>query len=838
MKKSIWIFLLAVLVPGVVLGWLALRSAEEQQIIFERRTAELYQKETETLAATVRDAVEAERRAFGDTVHRLLANGDAEALARDFSNTLADAWPRKAIGFALGRDGKMLSPTVAGATANPDLHGFLVDNGSFLSGAEPAMVYAVQGNEKQGGYGWAPRGKSLGNVPQVAHLAEQRSREKESAESLTAQSATQRRTNGVLAATRSLSQAAEALDRSREAGFGNAAAEELRQTSAGGKVSLAPKRKAATAESADAPRPRPDGASFGDGKDKAGTAAGAGLAPTAPPAATAPMPTASTGLKAQAPSAPPVEMQDAPAKSRTAMADAVGKKPGAMPEPMLAKKDLAAATAPADRTISGMDEIAELGKMGDVSDRLGRRVVSATAAPPAEIRALGVAIAENGTPDLQRQNEVKGEESARFAQNRMVEPQQLLGAPTNALSMLMPAAAEFRSLTEGSDEGMVSRFVQDKLDVIFWIRPPESPDMVFGCLVEATDLSELWKAAIEMQGAASRGSNWGSDDQPQYVMALLDDRGRPAATRPVSTAVEDWKRPFVASEIGETLPHWEAALYLASPTALVEGARGLRRTLTFTIVGAVALIALGGWLVVADARRQLALAQQKTDFVSNVSHELKTPLTSIRMFAELMHDRPPPPEKQSQYLRIITVEAERLTRLINNVLDFAKIGRKQKRFEKKPLDLHDVISRVWESQGLHLREAGFATRWEAAPGPYPVLGDDDALAQVLVNLLSNAEKYSTERRDVELHTWLDDGWVNVCVLDRGMGVPKGEERKIFEAFYRAHDSLNSGIQGSGLGLTLAHRVAQEHGGEIKFERRDGGGSRFTLRLPLAKLSDS
>ncbi|MEQ1853241.1 MAG: HAMP domain-containing sensor histidine kinase, partial [Chthoniobacteraceae bacterium] len=475
-------------------------------------------------------------------------------------------------------------------------------------------------------------------------------------------------------------------------------------------------------------------------------------------------------------------------------------------------------------------------KSSEMSE-LGRQ----QAAPlPALSPAASFDFVKLGEPDLQRQKpgEGKVEELAKFAQNRLVEPQQMLGAPTNALSMLMPATAEFRSLTEGADEGMVSRFVQDKLDLIFWIRPPEAPEMVFGCLIEATDLAELWNAALEDHRAASRGSYGDSDGQPLNVVALLDDRGRPAAMRPVSATVQEWKRPFVASEIGEMLPHWEAALYLASPTALAEGARGLRRTLTFTIVGAVALIALGGWLVVADARRQLALAQQKTDFVSNVSHELKTPLTSIRMFAELMHDRPPPPEKQSQYLRIITVEAERLTRLINNVLDFAKLGRKQKRFEKKPLDLHEVISRVWESQGLHLREAGFRTDWEAAPGPYPVLGDDDAIAQVLVNLLSNAEKYSQDRKEVELHTWIEDGWLNVTVLDRGMGVPKGEERKIFDAFYRAHDSLSSGIQGSGLGLTLAQRVAREHGGEIQFERRDGGGSRFTLRLPLNKLADS
>src|SRR5712675_3522150 len=142
MKKSVWIFLFAVMLPSAVLGWLALRSAEEQQIVFERRTAQLYQKETEALAVTVRDAVESERRQFCETVHRLVANGDANALAHDFSNTLADAWSRKAIGFALDENGKLISPVVSPSTTNNEWRKFLFDNRSFLSSSEPATVYA------------------------------------------------------------------------------------------------------------------------------------------------------------------------------------------------------------------------------------------------------------------------------------------------------------------------------------------------------------------------------------------------------------------------------------------------------------------------------------------------------------------------------------------------------------------------------------------------------------------------------------------------------------------------------------------------------------------------
>jgi signal transduction histidine kinase len=209
------------------------------------------------------------------------------------------------------------------------------------------------------------------------------------------------------------------------------------------------------------------------------------------------------------------------------------------------------------------------------------------------------------------------------------------------------------------------------------------------------------------------------------------------------------------------------------------------------------------------------------------------------MFAELMQNgRTISTEKHPQYLRIIMVEAERLTRLINNVLDFAGPERRRKRFDKKPIDLHEVIGRLWEGHELHLRESGFSVHWTAAPPPYPVIGDEDALAQILVNLLSNAEKYAGERKEVELHTYLDDDHVYVSVLDRGSGVQPGEEQKIFEAFYRAHDSLSSGIQGSGLGLTLAQRLAHEHDGQITVARREGGGSNFTLRLPLAKTPTS
>ncbi|MEP6811074.1 MAG: HAMP domain-containing sensor histidine kinase, partial [Chthoniobacterales bacterium] len=418
-------------------------------------------------------------------------------------------------------------------------------------------------------------------------------------------------------------------------------------------------------------------------------------------------------------------------------------------------------------------------------------------------------------------NSIAKDAAQAGAQTRNVVPQRVLEENVPAVSQLVPATADFRALTSDHSEGVVTRFSQDRLEILFWLRPPGAPGMVFGCLVPVEALRERWRDALPEKAA------------PDFVLAVLDDKARPVVTQPPNEKSRDWRHPFVASEIGEALPHWEAALYLARPQQLEENAQGVRRTLVLLIAAALAAIVFGGWTVFADARRQLALAQKKTDFVSNVSHELKTPLTSIRMFAEMLQGENVIAEKRPQYLRIIMAEAERLTRLINNVLDFARLERKQKRYDFQPLDLHAVIARTWEGQELHLEENGFTTRWQAAPAPYPVLGDADVLAQILVNLLSNAEKYSGERKEVEVQSYLADGSVFVSVLDRGSGVPAGEEAKIFEPFYRAHDSLSSGIQGSGLGLTLAQRLAKEHGGAITYQPREGGGSNFTLRLPLA-----
>jgi len=403
---------------------------------------------------------------------------------------------------------------------------------------------------------------------------------------------------------------------------------------------------------------------------------------------------------------------------------------------------------------------------------------------------------------------------------RAVIPQnQQAAAPAVPVSQLYYATSRFRQLVANGHDGVLARFVEDELVVIFWVRPAGLDQTILGAQIKASDLFQAIRSGIDP--FASRDA----------CLAILDDRARPVSLSVPGFSAQ-WKTPFVATELGETFPHWEAALYLLNPNAVSQSAHLITLTLYGLVGLAIGAIAWGSLLIAADTRRQLQLAQKKTDFVSNVSHELKTPLTSIRMFAELLDERRvSDPAKTADYLRIIRLEAERLTRLINNVLDFGRLERNQKHYSRRLLDLQPEIEHLWGAQCEHLRAQGFRTVFEIAPGPWWAMVDPDAIVQVIVNLLSNAEKYSLEKKEVELHAALYEREIRISVLDRGTGVPPGEEKKIFDSFYRAHDSLSSGVPGSGLGLTLACRIARDHGGDIRYERRPGGGSIFTLDIP-------
>jgi signal transduction histidine kinase len=269
------------------------------------------------------------------------------------------------------------------------------------------------------------------------------------------------------------------------------------------------------------------------------------------------------------------------------------------------------------------------------------------------------------------------------------------------------------------------------------------------------------------------------------------------------------------------------------PQQISRSASTLQLTLGLIVMTLMAAILLGGWFMAADVRRQMRLAQQKTDFVSNVSHELKTPLTSIRMFADMLAEgRVTEPERQANYLRIISAESARLTRLINNVLDFARMQRGAAAHGRQACDLVEVVLEVVDTCRPHLDTVGASLTLENTAEKLPLIGDRDALAQIVMNLVSNAEKYGGKEILVRIRQ--EDGRGYVDVMDRGPGIPARKLETIFQPFTRLNESQASGVSGSGLGLTLARGMAQAHGGDVTYSPRESGGSCFTLSIPLSE----
>jgi signal transduction histidine kinase len=234
------------------------------------------------------------------------------------------------------------------------------------------------------------------------------------------------------------------------------------------------------------------------------------------------------------------------------------------------------------------------------------------------------------------------------------------------------------------------------------------------------------------------------------------------------------------------------------------------------------------------------LARQKTGFVANVSHELKTPLTSIRMFAEMLKTgRQDDEAKRQEYLSLMVSESERLTRLINNVLDFSRMEQGRKLYAMEEVDLFLLCREVVENQRPRYEQNGFhldlrGETDDAVELSVWVRADPESLKQSLLNLLSNAEKYSSERKEIEVAVHRGQSSVIVEVLDRGIGVSASQAKRIFEEFYRGDDSLTAKVRGSGLGLSITRRIVRDHGGDISYMPRDGGGSIFRIQLPAAE----
>jgi len=255
---------------------------------------------------------------------------------------------------------------------------------------------------------------------------------------------------------------------------------------------------------------------------------------------------------------------------------------------------------------------------------------------------------------------------------------------------------------------------------------------------------------------------------------------------------------------------------------------------TLALIGFIDLmLGAGLFLIYSNVQREIHLSRLKSDFVANVSHELKTPLALIRLFAETLElGRVQSEEKATQYYRLINKESQRLTQLINNILDFSRIeaGRKEYRFA--PTDVGRIVSDVVEAYRFQIEQNGFELEVKVADDLPEVEADKEALGQALLNLVNNAIKYSRDGKYLRLEVARRGDEVTIAVSDRGIGIAKGEQKKIFDKFYRAEDSLVHETKGSGLGLPLVRHIMEAHGGAVEVESAPGRGSTFTLVLPV------
>jgi len=265
-----------------------------------------------------------------------------------------------------------------------------------------------------------------------------------------------------------------------------------------------------------------------------------------------------------------------------------------------------------------------------------------------------------------------------------------------------------------------------------------------------------------------------------------------------------------------------------------ESALKRKRLIDSILIGGAMTIILAGLGVLGFAiRRERRLNELKSEFISNVSHELKTPLSIISMFGEMLAEgRTKSPEQAHEYAEIIWRESVRLGRLIDNVLDFAKIERGMGVYEFVETDLAEVVERAVELSGRRVQAAEMTISSELEEGLPLVRLDANAFTLAVLNLIDNAIKYAAEGKKIHVSLRRDDGYVVLDVRDWGPGIDPEEQEKIFDRFYRARSVRLKPIRGSGIGLALVQHIARAHGGDAAVESTQGQGSTFRISIPI------
>jgi signal transduction histidine kinase len=390
-------------------------------------------------------------------------------------------------------------------------------------------------------------------------------------------------------------------------------------------------------------------------------------------------------------------------------------------------------------------------------------------------------------------------------------------------SMIWDGGIDFRILPEAHSavSGWYPYYEGNGTSWIYWHLLEDG--RVFGAdLFREVLIAELFLSMADWARAAASSSS-------EYERIVLrDELGR---TLFVSGGYEppEEEAPFVTAPLPDPFGGWRLEAYGDRALFTLPGT-GLPLVL-FGLAAALALAA-AGFLLWRETRRELAEAGKRVSFVNQVSHELKTPLTNIRMYAELLTLRLEDARKEHGFAEIILRESERLSRMISNVLTFS---REHPAVRKAPVNPDQCIKRIAMNRQALWARSGMDVEFKGGADTLLHL-DGDILEQISWNLLSNAGKYAASGGSIAISTSFDEEFFTARFRDRGPGIPPRKEKAVFKPFYRIEDSLTEGVSGSGLGLSISRELARAHGGDLQLEH-PGVGSLFILTMAHKTESD-
>ncbi len=252
------------------------------------------------------------------------------------------------------------------------------------------------------------------------------------------------------------------------------------------------------------------------------------------------------------------------------------------------------------------------------------------------------------------------------------------------------------------------------------------------------------------------------------------------------------------------------------------------------IIILLVVLLIGVYIVYRNVKKEVELAQIKADFVSNVSHELRTPLALISMFAETLEmGRVKTEEKKKEYYRIIGQETNRLGKIVNTILNFSKTEAGKRKYNFADADINYITEQVYNNYNFHLHNKGFEFHFDKTDKLPLVMVDAEAISEAIINLIDNAVKYSSDKKEVSIKTGQSNGFVFIEVSDKGIGIKEEDQKKIFDKFYRVSTGSIHNVKGTGLGLSLVKHIVDAHNGKISVTSKLNEGSSFKILLPVS-----